>query len=274
MDLRQFRYTYFFYLASTIIPWSLWFFAAHLSHTYPNRFNLLNSVSSFLGLVAPLLVALAFIVPNETLRKDFVGRLFNLKEVNPKYLSFAFLLMPFSILTAQLISLFFGYPISQFEFRGGFTFTSGIFPAWFLLIIAPLVEELAWHSYGTDCLRKKFSLLTTSILFALVWGIWHFPLSFIKDYYHSNLLESGLLYSINFFVSLFPFVLIMNWLYYKTDRNIMVTIIFHISAGYFNEIFATHPMSKVVQTVMLTGFSIYLIIHNKSFFTKTKIYQS
>jgi membrane protease YdiL (CAAX protease family) len=82
--------------------------------------------------------------------------------------------------------------------------------------------------------------------------------------------ESGHIYSVNFLVSLFPFVLIMNWLYYKTDRNILVAIIFHISAGYFNEIFATHPMSKVIQTVLLILLSIYLIINDKAFFFKNK----
>ena len=39
----------------------------------------------------------------------------------------------------------------------------------------------------------------------------------------------------------------MNWLYYKTNRNILVTVIFHITAVYFNEIFSTHPNSKCIQ---------------------------
>jgi len=50
---------------------------------------------------------------------------------------------------------------------------------------------------------------------------------------------------------MFPFVIIMNWLYYKTGRNIIIPIIFHITAGYFNEIFATHSDSKVIQTILL-----------------------
>jgi len=37
-------------------------------------------------------------------------------------------------------------------------------------------------------------------------------------------------------------------------------------AGYFNEIFATHPMSKVIQTGLLLLISFYLIIDNKTFF--------
>ena len=267
-EVKHYRHAYFFYFASILIPWGLWFFIAYISHNYQDYYTALTSVGSLLGLLAPLIIALVLILPNKLLKKDFLGRIFNLRSVHPKYLSLTFLLMPFSILTAQLISLFFGYSTEQFQFRNGYTFSSGVLPVWFILIAAPVIEELAWHSYGTDSLRNRFNLLKTSLAFALFWGIWHFPLSFIKDYYHSNLIEEGLIYSINFFVSLFPFVLIMNWLYYKTNRNIFIAIIFHISAGYFNELFATDPMSKVIQTGLLILLSIYLILNEKKFFTQ------
>ena len=140
-----------------------------------------------------------------------------------------------------------------------------------LTIIVPLLEELAWHSYGTDSLRSRFNLLTTSLLFALYWGIWHFPLSSINEYYHSNLLEDNWIYSLNFVVSLVPFVIIMNWIYYKTRRNIILPVIIHISAGYFNEIFQTHPMSKLIQTCLLIVFGIYIILKDKAFFFSKEI---
>ena len=173
-----------------------------------------------------------------------------------------------SILAAQAISLLFGYPAGQFQLRGSFTFTSALFPVWFILIAAPLLEELAWHSYGTDCLRSRFNLFSASVIFALFWGFWHLPLSTIQGYYHSNLLESGLIYSVNFLVSLVPFVLIMNWLYYKTNRNLLLPVVFHITAGFFNEIFATHPMSKVIQTGLLLIVSLCLLMHDRAFFFK------
>lgn len=177
-----------------------------------------------------------------------------------------------SILLAQTISLLFGHSTSQFALSGKFTFTAGIFPAWFLLFIAPVLEELAWHSYGTDCLRKRFNLFTVSMIFAVFWALWHFPLSFIKDYYQSNLVETGMIYSINFAVSLIPFVLLMNWLYYKTGRNIFVVIVFHITAGFFNEIFSTLPDSKVIQTVILLILSIVIVIKDRNFFFKLEYY--
>jgi len=60
--------------------------------------------------------------------------------------------------------------------------------------------------------------------------------------------------------------LIMNWLYYKTKRNILLPVIFHITAVYFNEIFATHPDSKIIQTLLLAILAGYLIIKDKKFF--------
>ncbi len=266
--IKAYQRPFAFYTLATIIPWGLWLISAYISHLTPYTREMKWGISlfSFAGLLAPVLIALWFIFPNQTLRKDFMGRFFNFKTIKPQYLLITVFLMLVSILAAQAISLFFGYPIDQFQLRGSFSFSSGIFPVWLLLVVAPLLEELAWHSYGTDCLRSRFNLFTASLLFAFFWAFWHFPLSFINDYYHSNLVESGLIYSINFVVSLVPFVLIMNWLYYKTNRNMLLPIVFHISAGFFNELFATHPMSKVIQTGLLVVLSASLVLNNRSLF--------
>jgi membrane protease YdiL (CAAX protease family) len=136
----------------------------------------------------------------------------------------------------------------------------------FLLVIAPVIEELAWHSYGTDCLRRKFNLFNTSLIFGLFWGIWHLPLSSIRDYYQSNLLETGWIHGVNFLASILPYVILMNWLYYKTGRNILIAIVFHITAGFFNEIFATHPDSKIIQTVLLLILATYVVIRDRKLF--------
>jgi membrane protease YdiL (CAAX protease family) len=266
MIVHKFKQPFLFYLLATLFPWTFWFIAAFISHSEQSGSLLSQSLFAFAGLAAPNVIAILLIKQDKELLNDLLGRFFNFKIIQLKYWLFTFFIMVISILTAQAVSLLFGYSIDQFQFAESFSFTSGLFPVWFILIAAPILEELAWHSYGTDCLRSRFSLFTTSMLFAIYWGFWHFPLSFIKDYYHSNLVETGIIYSLNFFISLFPFVLIMNWLYYKTNRNIIVTIIFHITAVYFNEIFCTHPMSKVIQTVLLVLFSFYLIINDKKFF--------
>lgn len=69
-------------------------------------------------------------------------------------------------------------------------------------------------------------------------------------------------------MSIVPFVLLMNWLYYKAKRNIFIAIIFHISAVYFNEIFAAHPDSKIIQTGLLLILVTIVVLRDKDFFFK------
>ena len=264
---QNYKHTYLFYFLATIIPWSFWGLAAYVSHsTYFSHPQDWASLLAFAGLIAPVLIVCVLVYRDRRLMKDMLQRMVNLRSGKPVYWALTLFLMPASILLAQFVSLWFGYPVSQFGFSDQFSFTSGVFPVWFLLIAAPIIEELAWHSYGTDSLCNRFSLITASMLFALFWGIWHIPLSFINDYYHSNLVETGWIHGVNFLLSLFPFVIIMNWLYFRTGRSILSAMIFHVTAGYFNEIFATHPDSKVIQTGLLTMLAIYIVLKEKHLF--------
>ena len=270
MTIEKYRHPILFYGLSIVIPWVLWFIAAYISHIEPSShvYVIVESVLGIIGLASPMIVAFILMFLDSDLRNDLFKRFFHFNTIKPFYMIVTCFLMVASILLAQAISLLFGYSPSQFSLAEKFSFSAGLFPAWFLLFIAPLLEELAWHSYGTDCLRKRFNLFTVSIIFAVFWAFWHLPLSFIKDYYQSNLVETGVIYSINFSLSLIPFVILMNWLYYKTGRNIIIAIVFHITAGFFNELFATHPMSKVIQTFLLLILSIVIVIKERDFFFK------
>lgn len=275
MTITKYKHPVLFYSVSTIIPWIFWITAGYVSHITPYKDQYLEiaSVLGFIGLLSPMGVAYWLISKDFDLRVDVLTRLFNFKSIKSIYILLSCFLMLASILLAQAISLLFGYSSSQFVITGHFTFSSGIFPVWFMLIIAPIVEELAWHSYGTDCLRSRLTLFKTSLLFGVFWGIWHIPLSTIRDYYQSNLVATGWIHGVNFLVSIIPYVLLMNWLYYKTGRNILIAIVFHITAGYFNEIFATHPDSKIIQTIVLFVLAIVIVSKEKNFFFQREYIQ-
>jgi membrane protease YdiL (CAAX protease family) len=266
----KYRYPLHFYFFSAFIPWALWFIAAYLSHRpdAAHQYSILISSLGLAGLCGPLLVAGYYISKEKSLLKDVAGRFINIPGEGKLYFAASLVLMPASILIAMAISLLFGYDVNQFTITGQATFSSDLLPVWFILIAAPVLEELAWHSYGTDCLRQKFSLFTTSMIFAFYWALWHIPLAFIEGYYHSNLVVEGALHSINFLISLFPFVLLMNWLYYKTGRNILVSVVLHLTANVSNEIFSTHPDSKVIQTGLLLVLSAYLLFTQRNLFFK------
>ncbi|MCG6191135.1 CPBP family intramembrane glutamic endopeptidase [Maribellus maritimus] len=257
-----------FYGLSLFIPWVLWFAAAYISRlAVSNRYlAIMQGILGILGLVAPVFVAAYLFLSDRELLSDLKTRIFRMKGFNPLYTAFSVLLIFVSIIMAQLTSVLFGHSIDQFFISGHPKFTSVLFSPWFILIFAPVVEELAWHSYGTDTLLRKFKLFTSSIVFAIYWVFWHLPLSFIEGYYHSNIVEEGWLYSLNFILSLFVFVILMNWLYLKTNRNILITILFHLSANISNELFATHPDSKVIQTGILLIVSIVVLFKERKMF--------
>jgi hypothetical protein len=272
--IERYNKPIFFYGLSLVIPWIFWFVAAYISHLPDNISALiaLQGALGILGLIAPAFVAAYLFLTNRELGADLKQRFFRVKRSNSFYTIIAVMLIFISMILAQLISTLFGYGIEQFNISGSPSFTSALLSPWFILIFAPVVEELAWHSYGTDTLRRKFNLFNTSIIFAVYWVFWHLPLSFIKGYFHSNIVAEGWIYSLNFVFSLFVFVVLMNWLYYKTNRNIIITIMFHLSANISNEIFATHPMSKVIQTGILLIISIVvLVVDRKMFFSKDVI---
>src|SRR5699024_8534141 len=213
--VKRYRHPVLFYSLSMMIPWILWLITAYISHIEPNKtiHSVFVTVLGVLGLAAPMLIAFYLINRDPILKKDVFTRFFNFKSIQPRFIVIACGLMLASILLAQAISLLFGYSISQFSLSENFSFTAGVFPAWFMLLLAPVLEELGWHTYGTDTLYRKMNVFYLSILFAIFWAIWHFPLAFIKGYYQSNVAESGMLYSLNFAISIIPFVILMNWLY-------------------------------------------------------------
>ena len=269
MQLKKYNRPFLFYGVAVLFPWACWFILAWISHSkwWENSGVLFwGSILGIIGLCGPLGIAMALILPDKEMRQELFSAIFNFKGIRPVFWILTFVLFPVSILAAQGISLFFGHDISQFKIVEKMSFTAGIFPAWFLIIIAPIIEEFGWHTYGIHCLRNRFNLLITCVIFGLVWGIWHMPLSFVKGYYQNVLAETGIIYSINFLVSLIPYLIIDNWLYYKTNRNMFLEVAFHFMAGFSNEIFRTHPDSKIIQTVLLLLFSIIIIAREKSFF--------
>ena len=61
----------------------------------------------------------------------------------------------------------------------------------------------------------------------------------------------------------------MNWLYYRCGRSLLVAIVFHVSANVGNELFLTHPDTKVIQTGILLLVCVVVVWRERGlFFTK------
>ena len=266
-NVSRYRHPVAFYALATAISWAMWFTAAWLSRR-PDPSEATVAVMTGLGLAGlagPIAVAIWFI-RRDGLTRDVLTRLTAPRGTHPWVWPTALLLLPGALLVATAVSIPFGYDVSQFQLRDGFSFASGLMPAWITLALAPVLEELAWKTYGTDTLAARMNVLWTSLVFGVVWVLWHVPLSFIEGYYQAEVVDEGLIHSLNYGVSLIPFVILMNWLYYRAGRSVLVAIVFHLAANFGNELFRTHPDVKVIQTALLLALSVVVIWRDRDLF--------
>ena len=265
--LARYNRPVFFYFWSIVIPWFCWFLAGYISRLpQAADYAWLQGTLGIAGLLAPIAVAAWLFAADPVLLADLTTRLFTRRGLNWRVVTFTLLFPPLSIIAAMAISLAFGHSTDQFVISGAPSFTSALFSPWFLLVFAALVEELAWHTYGTDTLLRRFNLFNASVIFAFFWVAWHLPLASIKGYYQANLVAESWQYGVNFIVSVFMFVFIMNWLYAKAGRNVWIAVLFHAVANLSNEIFATHPDSKIIQSGLFLLLAAYFLIHDRKLF--------
>lgn len=173
-----------FYFLTLLITWIMFLMAAYISYT--DNLTSYKYVFINIAVVIPFAVAMFIIYGSgkDELKKDFRNRLINLKLVSLRYLRFILLLMPVTVVLATVVSLLFGKPVEQFAISPDFSIVdTNVIILLIGIIVAPTFEELGWRGYGVDSLAKKGrNLFTTTMIFALLWCLWHVPLFSIKDY--------------------------------------------------------------------------------------------
>ena len=270
MKIEKYRHPFIFYGIAVVVPWVLWFTAGAISNLplWDSRpWLIFGSILILLGSMAPMVAAFALILPDKDMREELISACIRFKGIHWGWWAFHFLFPFTAILLTTAISLLFGYSPEQFRIAPNLSFSGiGIFPAWVVMFVAPIIEEFGWHTYGIHCVRRRFNLFATCFVFGIIWGIWHMPLSFIRDSYQSNVSEISMLHSINYLVSLIPYLIIDNWTYYKTRRNMFFQVLFHLLMGFSMEIFSTHPDTKIIHTVLLIIFCVVIVLREKKYF--------
>ncbi|MCX6008317.1 MAG: CPBP family intramembrane metalloprotease [Chloroflexi bacterium] len=263
----NFRYKPFkFYLITFLVTCAALFLAAYFS--YNENYAFYKYLFIFIGVLTPFTVAMFMIYGsgNDELKKDFINRLLNLKLIKPKYLLFILLIMPVTVVLATAISLLFGQPVGQFGISPGFSMTGpAAVTGWIVVILAPTFEELGWRGYGVDSLAKKGrSLFASTMIFAVLWDMWHWPLFAVNGYYHYEILQANIIYALNFVVSIFPVAFLHNWIYYKSNRSIPAIILFHAMNNLSMSLLQTEQSTKCITTAILLAVSVIVLLKDKS----------
>ena len=255
-----------YYLSTFVVTYILWFSGAYVS--FQDDLSGLYMLLMLPGLMAPFLISLVMIFrsKNADLKKDFVNRLTNLRLIRPGILPVFFLLMPLSVVVSIFISLLFGGSMSQFQLAEGFSFSTGFVPVLLLLLLAAGFEELGWRGYAFDSLQSRHTYFKASVIFSVLWSLWHFPLIFVNNSYQYEIFQESFWYGLNFFVSIIPLGMIISWICIKNGKSIIAAIVFHFIVNMSQEILDITQTTKCIQTAVLLIVTIALILYDRDMF--------
>ena len=115
-----------------------------------------------------------------------------------------------------------------------------------LLIVGP-GEEIGWRGFAQPELQKRTSILTTSLLIGLLWGIWHYE-PFIAG------TTLGVYTQPIFYVPFIWFVaqtcvfsLFMSWVYNRSGGSVFLMILMHLSLTFYGGLGITTTQSVFIR---------------------------
>lgn len=255
-----------FYATCFIVTWVFWITAAIISKA--DKGTGISSVMMLFGLMAPAIIAIVtvFTSGNDTLKRDFKRKLVGCYRIKPINILIAVLVFMCIVTVSILLSLLFGQSLEQFTFTEDFSFSGAGTSALMTIFLASVIEEIGWRGYGEDSVADHFSWFTESIIFGFVWALWHLPLFWIEGTYHYGLRELGLMYMLNFLLSVSPLGFLTTWVYVRNNRSMLACIIFHLFVNTMQEKIAMTPQTKCVETIVVIFAAAIVVMMNKELF--------
>ena len=262
---RRFEYRPgLFFPASYVATWIPWVAAVYLA-TRPGGPGAAMAFA-YLGLLAPMVVTLIIIFRsgNRTLKVDFRNRF------SPRRLRSLPVLLAIGVPAAAMylsigVSVLWGQSPAQFRPSADADLGRMIAVA---MIAAPIIEEISWRGYGVDSLRARFRMLSATLVFGVLWSLWHLPLVFLPGTYQHEVASTGNpLFLANFFVGGLPVAVIANWLYYRSERSILIGMLFHAAGNASAELLSATQETKCIVTVVMATVAIGLIVVDRGMFS-------
>jgi membrane protease YdiL (CAAX protease family) len=116
-------------------------------------------------------------------------------------------------------------------------------------IIGSIGEEIGWRSFLQPTMEKKYSVIFSSIIVGLIWGLWH-----MQHYIN------GILFVLVYVIFTISVSIILVFILKDTKYNIIISSIFHASINMSFRIFFGENMdSNVILRIFLINSIIWLI---------------
>lgn len=263
MKKYKYRPVLFFVLAY-LFTWMFWIPAVFVPEN-------IGIILMLIGLIAPAVISTIFVLASgsEALKQDLKNKVFGFYKVKWQNVILAIIVFAAIIVASILLSLLFGQSIEQFAFTEDFSFTGvGIAGAFITILVASIIEEVGWKGYCEDSIGDYMNWFWESMIFGVLWSLWHLPLLFIQGTYQAGLMVNPL-YVANFFISGVPMGFIITWVYLVSDRSILACMVFHLFVNFMQEKIAMTPETKCVETIVATIATIVIVLANKEMFFET-----
>ena len=217
-----------FFVLTYLFTWIFWIPAAFV----PGNTGALLMAA---GLIAPAAVSTAFVLlsGSDALKKDLKVKLVGMYKV--KWANVLLAIGVFAVIVAASI------------------------------LLASIIEEVGWKGYCEDSIGNYMNWFWESLVFGVIWSLWHFPLLFIPGTYQAGLTVNSL-YVVNFFVSGIPLGYIITWVYLASDRSVLACMIFHLFVNFMQEKIAMTPETKCVETLVVTAATAVIVAANREMF--------
>jgi membrane protease YdiL (CAAX protease family) len=181
------------------------------------------------------------------------GVLQRLVHAPDRWSAFAFLLFPAIILPGALLGHLLHLPLAIPASHGSALQSAAVAVSLFLynVFFVAALEEPGWRGCLLDRLQLRCSPLGASTLVWLPWALWHAPLDYFRPQPFSLLmyLEVRVIF-------LIPIVLIMTWLYNRSNRSIQATAMFHAGMNTF-PLILPYFMPGFVLLFIVAGYAVY-----------------
>ncbi len=230
------------------------------------------AIMMVIGLLAPGIVSTVFVLVSgsDVLKQDLKNKIIGFYKVRWLNVLLAIIVFAVIIVCSILLSLLFGQSLDQFAFTEDFSFTGvGIGSALITIILASIIEEVGWKGYCEDSIGAYMNWFWESMIFGVLWSLWHLPLIFIQGTYQAGLMVNPL-YVVNFFISGIPMGYIITWVYLASDRSILACMIFHLFVNFMQEKIALTPETKCVETLVVIIVTAIIVYAKKDMFFETR----
>lgn len=254
-----------FFVLAYLFTWIFWIPAIYVSED-------VGALLMLIGLFAPAVVSTVFVAvsKSELLKKDLMIKLVGFYKVRWRNVFLAIVQFIGIVISSILLSPLFGQSLNQFSFTKDFSFTGvGIGSALITVTLASIIEEVGWKGYCEDSIGAYMNWFWESMIFGILWSLWHLPLIFIKGTYQAGLMVNPM-YVINFFISGIPLGFIITWVYLASDRSILACMIYHLCVNFLQEKIAMTPETKCVETLVVIVVAAYIVYKNRDMFFETR----